>query len=83
MSQSDFIKYKKVYTELKINKLPRILSSHESTMYKQFTLENMIDSSNNTLEYNRIIPTNKKIIFDIETNSLDATFSSFLCNRRF
>jgi hypothetical protein len=84
MSQSDYLKYKKIYTEIKLNKLPLVLSSQDFTLYKQFTLENITDGSNNSnITYNRLIPVNKNIIFDIETNILDSSFSSFLCNKKF
>lgn len=85
MSQSDFIQYKKLHTELKIDTIPKVFTSQKFTLYKQFTAENIIDVSENTIlqkqNYNRLIPPNKKIIFGIETNILDSSFSSMLCRK--
>ena len=69
MSQSDFINYKRMYTELNITKIPSILSSHNYTLYKQFTLENI--GTNKTFR-TRLIPSNKIIIFDMERPKLQS-----------
>jgi len=70
MSQSDYIKYKRVATELKNTKevLP-VFESQDYTEYKEFSLENNI--TNTKTLYNQLIPPGKKIIFDMEktTNS--------------
>ena len=53
MSQSDFLQYKKLYTELKIKeleikKIPPNLSSQEYTLYKQFMFENVNNNRRNS-----------------------------------
>lgn len=64
MSQSDYIKYKKISTELKNNKLPTILDPHNYSSYKEYALENTIQNTKFT--YNQLQPANKTVIFDIE-----------------
>lgn len=85
MSQSDFIQYKKLHTQLKIDKIPKTCTSQNFTLYKQFTAENMIESNENTVlhkqNFVRLVPPDKKIIFGIETHILDSSFSSMLCKK--
>lgn len=68
MSQSDYLKYKRVATELKINKLDPIFKPEDYVSYKEFSLENQI--VNTKLRYNQLVLPNKKIIFDIEKTTL-------------
>jgi hypothetical protein len=42
MSQSDYIKYKKVSSKLKMNALLPVLTSQEYTDYKQYTIQNTV-----------------------------------------
>lgn len=77
MSQSDYIKYKKTKTELKDkNKFPSVLSSNNHINYKQYNLENAI--TNNKITYNKLAPTNKQIVFDIEIPTIhDKTYTYY------
>ena len=65
MSQSDYIKYKRVATELKNTKqVPAVLESQDYIGYKEYSMENKI--TNTKTLYNQLIPPGKKIIFDME-----------------
>jgi hypothetical protein len=58
MSQSDYIKYKRVGTQLRIdssyNKLPPVLAPQQYIDFKQYALENSIKSTN--LVYSNLTP---------------------------
>ena len=55
MSQSDYLKYKRVSRELKTNKLSPVFNDQDYVSYKEYALENTI--SNSKLTYNqRIAP---------------------------
>jgi len=67
MSQSDYLKYKRVSTVLKIdsnfNKLPPVFSEQDYLNYKEYTLLNTI--VNTKTISNDINPVGKQIIFDM------------------
>ena len=65
MSQGDYLKYKKTSVELRINKLDSILNNSDYIKYKEYALENKIISSQK-LTYNKLLPSNTKIVFDME-----------------
>ena len=83
MSQSDYIKYKRVGTNLKIsntliqNKLPPILDPEEFVDYKDYSLENKIPTTKIT--YNKLIPPNKTIIFNMEKATTNLCPSFTIC----
>jgi hypothetical protein len=62
MAQSDYLKYKRVTTELKINgsKLSPVLDAQDYVNYKEYALEKSI--VNNKTIYNRITPTGRQPI---------------------
>ncbi len=64
MSQSDYLKYKRVSRELKTNKLSPVFNDQDYVSYKEYALENTI--SNSKLTYNRLIPPNTFRIMDME-----------------
>jgi hypothetical protein len=64
MSQSDYIKYKKMSQELKINKLPPVLEPDDYISYKEYALENSI--KNTKLTYNQLQPPNKIMVMNME-----------------
>lgn len=67
MSQSDYIKHKKISNELKtLSDYPSILNANDYILFKQYSLENTIVNSKN--EYNKLALPNKRKIFDIERN---------------
>jgi hypothetical protein len=93
MSQSDYIKYKKVTTVLAVdnnstnNKLKPVLNSQEYSNYKEYVLENTV--TNNKTVYRRIVPTTVQVVLDMEKNksvvqnmgtSLSNCPSFLLCN---
>lgn len=67
MSQSDYLKHKRIANELSIdhslNHLP-VLESQNYTSYRSYALKNDIVNTKTIL--NRITPSNKQIIFDVE-----------------
>jgi hypothetical protein len=74
MSQSDYIQYKKVANELRINEtadsvypVDPVFNSRDYTDFKSYALETTV--SNTKLNYNQLIPTGKKIIFNMEKNT--------------
>lgn len=70
MSQSDYIKYKKVYTELAVDKgptkLPRVFDQGDFGDYKEYTLENTIISTKPV--FNRVTPTGVQPVFSMYRN---------------
>ena len=64
MSQSDYLKYKRVSRELKTNKLSPVFNDQDYVSYKEYALENTV--SNSKLTYNRLIPPNTIRIMDME-----------------
>ena len=69
MSQSDYLKYKKISTALKIDgndKLP-VFESQKYLNYKQYALENTINNS--SVLYDRITPANKRVVFGMDKNA--------------
>jgi hypothetical protein len=67
MSQSDYLKYKKVTTQLRIdasNNLSPVFAPSDYLNYKQMSLENSITNSKTC--FNRVIPTNYIGIFDMD-----------------
>ena len=64
MSQSDYLKYKRISTELKINKLSNVFSPSDYVGYKEYSLENTI--YNTKIRYNQLKPSNKTIVFNME-----------------
>lgn len=70
MSQSDYIKYKKMSTELKrMNKLEPILESNQYISYKNYALENKIQ--NTKITYNQLLLPNRTQIFNMEKKVTD------------
>lgn len=65
MSQGDYIRYKKISQELKVqSKLPPVIESGKYTNYKEFSVENTV--VNDLTEYDRVIPDNVRIVFGME-----------------
>jgi hypothetical protein len=67
MSQSDYLKYKKVSTQLKVDtnyKQPPVFESQNYLNYKQYVLENTITSSKTI--YNKIVPSGRQRVFDMD-----------------
>jgi hypothetical protein len=66
MSQSDYIKYKRVATQLKIDKLAPVLSNEQYTDFKQYSIENTITNTDTLL--NELLTPNTNIIFNMQKN---------------
>jgi hypothetical protein len=65
MSQSDYIKYKKISTELKsLNKYPSVLQEDDYNLFKEYSLENTIQ--NTKLTFNQFQPPGFTIINGME-----------------
>ena len=73
MSQSDYLKYKRVSTLLKIDnntsKQPRVFNSQDLLNYKQYSLENSITTNN--ININRITPAGYKHIFGMDKKTIN------------
>ena len=79
MSQGDYIRYKRVAQELKVqSKLPSVFDSGKYTNYKEFSIENTV--VNSTTEYDRVIPVNTRIVFGMERPKATACPTFELCN---
>ena len=85
MSQSDYIKYRKISTQLKLdasrNQLP-VFDSSTYLDYKDYVLENTIVDTNIT--YNMLIPSGKQIVFGMErrVNNCPTTYECVNTNKR-
>lgn len=67
MSQSDYIRYKRVSVELESQtKLKPVLDAGKYTAYKEYSLENSIIS---TPTYDNRLPPNISVIFDMRLNT--------------
>ncbi len=67
MSQSDYLKRKKIATELKNDHAtnhPSVLNSKQYLSYLSYSLGNNIE--NTKITYNKIVPNTKRNIFNIE-----------------
>lgn len=66
MAQSDYLKYKRVTTQLKINgsNFASVLNAQDYVNYKEYALEKSI--VNNKTIYNRITPTGIQPIFGMD-----------------
>lgn len=78
MSQGDYLKYKKISRELKINKLKPILNEDDYIQFKEYDLENKF--INTKLTYNKLLPPNTKNIFDIEKKNTGNCPTFIVCN---
>jgi hypothetical protein len=78
MSQSDYLKRKRIATILRLDaaRYP-VFSEKDLLDFKQFSLENSITSDNEIL--NRTLPDNKRMIFNIE-QTVDACPSFIVCS---
>ena len=71
MSQSDYIRYKRVAQELKeMKKFPAVLNSGNYTSYKEFTVENTVPYDK--YEYYKILPITTKLVFGMEKPNADS-----------
>lgn len=79
MSQSNYIQYLKLSTELKsIQKLPPILNANDYTRYLGYSLENQIE---NTKQVNsQLTLPLENIIYDIETIHVSSCPQFQICN---
>jgi len=70
MSQSDYLKYKKIATQIKLdmsNNMPPVFECQNYLNFKQYSLENTV--KNTKTIYNKITPSGETIIFDMEINN--------------
>lgn len=79
MSQSDYIRHKRISYELSNQKkLPAILNSGQYVSYKEYSLENIIP--NTKIEYNQLIPPNAQVVFGIEYYNVRSCPEFSVCN---
>lgn len=68
MSQSDYLKYKRISTRLRVDNdttsQPAVFSSNVLTQNQQYSLFNSI--TNTKPRYNQLIPSGKKLVFNSE-----------------
>lgn len=65
MSQSDYLRYKRVSHVLREQeKLPAVLSNNDYVQYKSFTIENKIQSD--TYVYYKVLPPSLRIVWGME-----------------
>ena len=79
MSQSDYIRYKRVANELRnqAENLPPVIESGQYINYKAFTLENTILS--NQLTYTKILPSSSVNVFGMQRNNPSGCSTFRLC----
>ena len=80
MSQSDYIRYKRVANELRnqSENLPPVIESGQYINYKAFTLENTILS--NKLTHTKIIPPSSVNVFGMQINNPSSCSTFLLCS---
>lgn len=85
MSQSDYLKYKKTGTLLRINntspaieEFPSVFPTQDYISYKDYNLENNI--TNTKITYNQLRPPNKQIVFGMEKSNVSNCPAFLLCN---
>ena len=80
MSQSDYIRYKRVAVELSNQRenLTPVIGSGQYINYKAFTLENTILSDNNSLE--KLYPSSSVNVFGMQKNHPSTCASFKLCS---
>jgi hypothetical protein len=79
MSQSDYIRHKRISNELiDQSKLFPVLNARQYTDYKEYSLENTIYSSN--LTYSKIIPNNTPVVFGIQYTNANTCPPFILCS---
>lgn len=79
MSQGDYIRYKRVATELvEQRKFDPVLASRKYINYKEFNIENTV--FNNTPTHDKLIPANTAVVFGMVRNK-SATCPSFILCR--
>ena len=79
MSQSDYLKYLRVSTQLSLDaskNQPPVFDPSTYLNYKQYVLQNTI--KNTSITYNLIKPVGKVLIFDIEKNPTNCP-STYQC----
>ena len=81
MSQSDYIRYKKISNKLlEVNKINSILDSQEYTDFKQYYLESNIVNTKPLL--NKLDISGKSVIFDMKFNIKYCPKTNFtMCNK--
>ena len=80
MSQSDYIRHKRLSYELSTSnqkKMSPILNAGKYTEYKEYSLENAI--VNTTIDYNELVPPNAQIVFGIQYNKIENCPIFILC----
>ena len=78
MSQSDYIKYKRLSVELKkLSELPSVIEARQYTDFKEFSLENTI--TNNKTQYNKLFPENSINVFGMEKSNASNCAQFALC----
>lgn len=79
MSQSDYIRHKRISNELvEQTKLSPVLNSGQYTDYKEYSLENTIYTRN--ISYNQIVPVNTPVVFGIQYDNASTCPSFILCS---
>ncbi len=64
MSQSDYLKYKRVATQLRIDAQPTVIESQKYVNFKEYTLENTIVNTKPIL--NRVTPKGRQPILGMD-----------------
>ena len=79
MSQSDYIKYKRIAVELKnqAKNLAPVIGAGQYVDYKAFTLENTI--INTKPDYTKLIPSNSVNVFGMQINTPSNCSTFTLC----
>jgi hypothetical protein len=80
MSQSDYIRHKRISNELangNLNNAPSVFNAGQYISYKEYSLENTI--LNSSISYNHIIPPNIPVVFGIQYNNASSCPPFILC----
>ena len=80
MSQSDYLKHKKIATEIKIDHQtnhPAVFSAKQYIKYRSYAVTKDINNTKTT--YNKVVPNTTQVLFDIEQNVTNCP--SFQCEK--
>lgn len=80
MSQSDYIKFKKVATELSNqHEFSPVLTSRNYIEYKKFYVGNNVKDT--TVYYNSLVKSGKQMVFNMELSNVDNCEDFIMCEK--
>lgn len=80
MSQSDYIKFKKIATEMNSQKeFSPVLTSRNYTEYKKFYVGNNVKDT--TVYFNKLVKSDKQVVFGMEVSNVGDCGDFLMCEK--